>query len=1183
MLICSCFGSGELSDREGLTAGDLVVTGINIPEGGVWELNRRIRISFNHPLDPSSIGFDSVQLLPVSSALGGRPVLGTFELEVGSEGRILVFNPTCPTNEDGTDGAFLPGGYEYLIQLPTHSTYGQNVLRDTGGHQLKTGITRHFFSPSPPSQPLYLDDNPNPPSVIDIGWPQRLNAFTDPEPVIGITFDQSIDGRAANLNDTRLYIEYSDDTLSNIANPTFLNALRVPGFWQLMENCSSTGALVNFNVSGILPVDRGLRLVVESSFSDIVGQANNDQWTSTVHQTPTLESIYSGATFGWVETDETIDEFRDWFDDQSLLDPDASLTAPAAEFDQGVMRASFDYPGQYVSPDQDFYMDESSKEVSTDGQQLISDSNNRYFTMYNGVMYVDDFYVAQGSTIRATGSNPLIIYAQGKVEIYGIINVSGLNSHWPTSLNSPQFPEGPIMGQCGGGLGGISSKQGAIETLRGDPGNGAFGATGKGGGGGEGGVQQRSNIGSSFTETAHVMAAGGGGGTFANTSNVSIWKYDWSNAERPSAVDNSGPDHLHQYQNLWPDGYWRGPEERMDPKHPMHFMHETWLDAYFPAELPIYGGEDGMRSPSFKAPTDPNNFDITNPPTLPHGIYGMEDEMIDIVNPGDTQNAAGFDPDWNVTEDPLNWPDPLVQVASPIDMGHPTNGPDPGRKGVSIFSDDGTTANDFWGNRLNDDGTVTRGELLTPWAGSGGGASGDSQTMSRVVGGVIVPLPDVFPARPFPPGSGYYRKGAPGGGGGGQFQIMAIGAIIIGDNATIMANGGIGHGGESTIYTYGQVSGSGGGSGGHIIIHSATAIDLSQIYLGAASTPLDLVNLTPEIVIEAEGGRRGWAGAWNSRIGNSSIYDGNGDLQYGRGGAGGNGVIQFHVPDPANDYFWPTLARNGITAYLQPGGGAFLTDRLEVVLDFFTSPKPVALLPIFSPSSQFQSKWIDTGMAYLHLDGLGDYPVWSDSDFSFKGIDTSSGDVESSGGMVDLLPTMLTAPASSGVFAAASLTIPNAAAVWNGLEDFLRHPAALVGYSVLPDSSSMNELVIVDAEYDRLLDVLILTTDIDEGSMNALVGANWSIRPRFFTVATTGLRDGLPPSAKVNVQFQASDDPDSGTISPSPTTWTSDMSQLDGLRFLRYRVIFDIDATGAGISSSNPRPELDYIKVPFKW
>ena len=125
--------------------------------------------------------------------------------------------------------------------------------------------------------------------------------------------------------------------------------------------------------------------------------------------------------------------------------------------------------------------------------------------------------------------------------------------------------------------------------------------------------------------------------------------------------------------------------------------------------------------------------------------------------------------------------------------------------------------------------------------------------------------------------------------------------------------------------------------------------------------------------------------------------------------------------------------------------------------------------------------------------------------------------------------------------------------------------------------------LIPDAEYDRLLDVLILTTDIDEGSMNALVGANWSIRPRFFTVATTGLRDGLPPSAKVNVQFQASDDPDSGTISPSPTTWTSDMSQLDGLRFLRYRVIFDIDATGAGISPSNPRPELDYIKLPFKW
>jgi len=1181
LLTWSCFGGSELSQSEGETAGDFSVTGVNINDGSVWEINRRIRISFNHPIDPTSIGFDSIQIIPISSALGGRPVTGSFSLEAGSNDQVVVFNPNCPTNEDSTDGAFLPGGYEYRLQFPTHSSFGQNVLRDTGGHQLEIGISRSFFTPSPPSQSLFIDENPDPAAVSNISWPERLNTFTDPEPVVVVNFDQSIDGRQANLSDTNIYIEYSDDTLTNVATATFANGLRLPGTWVLSQNCTDSGALLNFQISGILPVDRAMRLIVENSFTDIVGQTGQVQWVSVIHENPTLEEVYNGALFGWTESDETVDEFVDWFDDETLLDVEASLSSPIAEFADGAMRASFDYPGQFVSPDQDFFMDESSKEISTDGQVLVTDSLNRNFTVYNGVLYCDDFYIASGSTLRAMGTNPLIIYAQGKVEIQGKINVSGLNSHWPTSLNSPQFPEGPIMGQCGGGLGGIASLQGLTETLRGEPGNGAFGAVAAGGGGGEGGVQQRSNIGSSATETAHVMAAGGGGGSFALTSNVAIWKNDWTSDEKPSSADNSGPDHYHQYQNLWPDGHWKGPEERLNPQDPFHFMYETSLDGLVAPELPVYGGEDGMRSPSYKAPTDPGNFDVTNPPTLPHGIYGMEDEMIDIVIPADPATATGFDPDWWVNESPT--PDHAIFVASPIADGHPTNGPDPGRAGESIFSDDGNTGNDFWGSRLNDDGTVTRGELLAPWAGSGGGASGDSQTMSRSVSGQTMPLPEVFPARPFPPGSGWYRKGAPGGGGGGQLQVMAIGPIIIGGDAAILANGGVGHGGESTIYTYGQVSGSGGGSGGHIIIHSATAIDLSQVYLGIANNPNDLLNLNPETVVEAQGGRRGWAGSWNSRIGTGNIYDGNGDLQFSRGGAGGNGIIQFHVPDPENDYFWPTLARNGITAYIKPGAGGFLTSRLEVILDMFTSPKPVALLPMFSPTSQFQSKWIDTGMAFRHLEGVGDYPVWSDADFSFKGVNTVDGRIDTAGSKVTALPVILTAPAADGVFAAASLTIPSAASVWSGQEDFLRHPAALKGYSVLPDSAGASELIIVDAEYDRSLDTLIITTDIDEGAMNALAGASWSIRPRFFTVRTTGERDGMPSSSEIIIEFQGSDDPEGGAILPSLTTWTSDMSVLDGVRFVRYRTTFNIDANGAGVSPSNPRPELEYIKIPFKW
>ena len=78
----------------------------------------------------------------------------------------------------------------------------------------------------------------------------------------------------------------------------------------------------------------------------------------------------------------------------------------------------------------------------------------------------------------------------------------------------------------------------------------------------------------------------------------------------------------------------------------------------------------------------------------------------------------------------------------------------------------------------------------------------------------------------------------PGGGGGGQIQIMAIGTIKIGSNGLIMAKGGNGIAGESTGWTYGQISGSGGGSGGHIILHSATGLDLRDINLGNSGATL---------------------------------------------------------------------------------------------------------------------------------------------------------------------------------------------------------------------------------------------------------------------------------------------------------------------------------------------------------
>ncbi|MCH2112608.1 MAG: hypothetical protein MK213_07100, partial [Planctomycetes bacterium] len=870
----------------------------------------------------------------------------------------------------------------------------------------------------------------------------------------------------------------------------------------------------------------------------------------------------------------------DHFMDSSLLDLEASLTAPMAEARGGFIQASFDYPGQFVGPDDDFVWDEPVGEIRTNGNFVISDSNNRTFTVSNGVLYVDDFLLMAGANLRGRGDNPLIIYAQGKVEIYGKLSVSGNDSHWPTSLNSPGFPEGPVLGECGGGLGGISSFEGLKETLRGKPGDGPFGFVGIGGQGGEGGFQQN-GVGSSATETAHLIAGGGAGGGFTRTSNVAIWRQDWISNQRPNGADNNGPDHRHTEWNLWPDGYWRGPVERLDPNDPFHERHRPDLNAYGPAELPVYGAEPGVRGASFKTPMAAN-YDYDAPPPTAHGVHGMEDERVDLVDPLDSTNASSFDPDWFINEVPD--PDPSIQNPRTFDLGHPTNGADGGLAGQPVFSDDGDTRDDFYGTRLNNDGTVTQGELFSGWAGSGGGASGDSQMIRRI--STAVPLRDYFPTRPFPPtGSGYYyRKGAPGGGGGGQLQILAIGPVILGSSSSIESNGGIGHGGESTIYTQGQISGSGGGAGGHIVIHSATAIDLSLIDVGNATTATDVFNLNQKTVVEAIGGRRGWSGSWNSRIGSTNTYDGNGDQMVGRGGAGANGLIQFHVPDPNTDYFWNTWSRNGILAFIAPTG-AVDTDRLEMILDLYASPKPYALLPFFAAKSQMQSIWLDTGMAFVHRESLGDYPQWSNPMLAFDGVDTTTGAINVSGGEIIDLPDLVTGTTSQASFTLNTISVLDASVRFAGLEHFLRHPMALVGYTVLPNVLDALEAVVIDASYDASADILLLTTDINDGALSAgaVAGEDWSIRPRFFTVRTTGDRDGLPTNAGINIVFQGTDDPENGQILPGAVEWTANMADLDGLRFIRYRVTFDIDATGAGVSPTSPRPEMDYLKIPFVW
>ncbi len=1176
----ACGGGGSPSSASGRTSGNFLVDSATLGDGVTWELNRIIEVTFNNPIDPDSVSFSTVQFTSPDTL---QPVTGSFEIKPGSNDRTLAFRPACPTDSVNSNGAFRPGGMKYQLTIPKSSGFGSGVLRDIAGRTLSQSFSRTFYTPKGSGGSLFVDYVIGPPSldsVRGVRWPQGLNFFTDPDPVVRIHFNQAVDARPSNINQDRIYLLYSKGEDGTPDGSVFLDTNRVPGSLSVEENCTLAGSVVVFRVSGLLPPNHNLRLVVEEDFSDITGQVNIGRLAIPDHKIPSLAEYYDDAQtdFGLIEV---ADEFQDFYDSSVGIDLDAATPLPMASVEDGYVQASFNFPGQFTT--KDLIIDTGFTEVFTNSQTFFTDSRNTTFTVVNGVINCRNFTLADGSELRGRGRNPLVVYATGEVILDGTLNVSGNDAVWPTGLGSPQRPEGGANGECGGGAGGTSSQEVFQETHRGSSGDGPFGLTGSGGQGGEGGFQQAQFVGSSYDkELSNIITAGGGGGTFAKTANVGI---HWTRFRRKDAM-------LDVDKKFTPDHHWE-----------YHTAHDAQQAVYVP--FASYGGEAGIRGSSFDSQKVLSGID----PERPRGVFGMEDQKIDIILGPNGNASDGWSTGGNTYNFNKAWTDPLQ--ANPYLEGHPTDGPDGGSGGPSVFSDDGTTSNDFWGSRVNNDGTVTVGELLTGWAGAGGGASGDSVVMTRGDGG-DAPTEDSFPDPNFPNGTtDTYRKGGPGGGAGGQVTIMAIGRIVIGNNATILANGGHGVGGESIGFTYGQISGSGGGSGGHIVIHSAREIDLSAIDItdGLQDGDTDFtvensyywqVPISGSFLSEvfrAIGGRRGWSASRLNKVDtlpSSTKFDGNDTYAIGRGGGGSNGLIQLHVPDPANDFIWPASKAAEIQNFVHNGdlNNPLDRDRLEEVLRVFAAPQPVVLVPFFSSQSMYMGKWVDTGMASLRQPTTGtgvDFPDYRSDLIQMLGFTPSDGLVESSSGKIIDLPKVLSGSAPALQLFEFEASIPDARTVFASHMHLLRQPRLLRGYEFRPNESSSLSFGIADASYDAASNVLTVVSNPGDGSMeSAAGGSTWAIIPKFFRLVTSGLGNSLPDSASVRLEFQGAEESEPGsnvpgTPVPSPTTWTSDLADLQGLRFLRYRVLFEIDAQEEGVTLSNPRPLIEYFKVPFTW
>jgi hypothetical protein len=524
---------------------------------------------------------------------------------------------------------------------------------------------------------------------------------------------------------------------------------------------------------------------------------------------------------------------------------------------------------------------------------------------------------------------------------------------------------------------------------------------------------------------------------------------------------------------------------------------------------------------------------------------------------------------------------------------HPYGGhAGPGPFGLFPGTDD-----DFFGTKIKDFGTLSQqlivGELSSAMGGSGGGAGGDA---------TLIGANESYP----PPNLIYVNqdKGAGGAGGAGAMTILALGNITVTATGKISAIGGHGSGGENTSGVNRIGGGSGGGSGGHLVLQSAGSIDLSSVPVGFMG-------------IDARGGEGG-AGAGDNggasahelnainkdakhpgisvatsdnpwEVIDVSCVDYANSLSTGQtwliritGGDGGPGLIQMHVGDLGTDVVYPTGAQNSLRQVVQPVPHGY---------DFDGGQWRDHLLPIFGRFSMSQSTWIPLGEAAVD-------PVSATLDelsFLFEGTDPVTGEVLDADAdeVVDPLPAILTQSLVLDTGDPTDRTvILDPAGLAAGDQIYSRNPNLLRNFNLTVGGIPYSVGGAVLDSGDGMLHVTVADPNAD---LSTATG-NVELRPRYFAITTQGIENFLPTNASVAFHLELAEANPNDSSAPSAvntTGFVSDISDVDLdalygvdpslVRFLRYRVTFDITGGIEELNATTPRPKVDFLRVPFKF
>ncbi|MBL8899198.1 MAG: hypothetical protein JNM84_16280, partial [Planctomycetes bacterium] len=512
-LATSCADSDSSGKRFCLTStGDLV-------DGARWAANRPIELRFDRPIDFGTVGPETVRIFELGS---GVPARGRYALAEDGEGRVLLFQPSCPLDAALRDTG-LARGARYRLALPGGKGPRARVVRSRDGAPLSLGRvldfdieddpSRAFVDPLPGagprviaaslgSEPIFPDPRPgthSEPFVI------AANTFAEPAEPLVLHFDQPLHPRAANFSASNLRLALRD--AQGVEVP-------VPVHTTLVESCGRFGATVMLSPIGALPSGERLVLQVGAELEDLVGERSAELREPFALRVATrTEPVVFDRLFEELGTAAS-------FDEESVQVEPRATWSPR----ERALRATSGFPDEALASEFDWVV--RGVQILDTSSDLITDaSSGRVQLVENGVVHVRSLRIEAGAVLYAQGPLPLQIWCAGDAVIDGVLDLNGGNA-----LLSGGFPcrsrgsHSGGVGRASGGDGGDGAPEATRSSPRGGAGNGPYQLREGGGGGGVSACFGPANV-------TNPRAAGGGGGT---------WRESICSSSQPTAPGLEG-------------------------------------------------------------------------------------------------------------------------------------------------------------------------------------------------------------------------------------------------------------------------------------------------------------------------------------------------------------------------------------------------------------------------------------------------------------------------------------------------------------------------------------------------------------------------------------------------------------------------------------------------------------------